>query len=237
MARAARFLRWSIVCFLAILLVAAVVLWLMVHAVPEGYVRDLHKHGAEQIQQAASKCDQTFSADVRSPLQRREPIEATFTDFSINARMHQLIRSGQLALPEGLSDPQVAFRPGRFVLMARLRYGAIETVISADCSPTVDAEGRLRLGLGSLKAGVLPMPESVLNMLLAQLEARIEELGGRDDADDERRWLAGIKTLATGGTVDTAELPGLRRDAYRVREIVLGQGQLTFRILPGSRDP
>ncbi len=238
MAKIGRVIRRSILCFLVLTLVAAVVLWLMVHAKPTEYIPDLQQSGEVQIARDAKEFDRVLTGDILSGLRQRKDISATFTDSSANAWMHRWLRANPDGLPEWISNPQVAFRPGRMVLMAKLRYGVIETVISADCSPAVDAEGKLSLHLTSLKAGVLPLPDSVMDMLMDQLDERISHLNRRTqtdakrEAEDEIRWLEGLRALLTGRTVDTAALPGLKRDGYLVRTINLEQGEITLRLLP-----
>jgi hypothetical protein len=244
MRKALRLLKWIVLGVLAALLIGFIVCWLMIQAKPAEFIQDFQAFGEQNIREWANECYGSIGA-VRNKLQGGEPIREgsysqRFTDRQINAALHQYERAGELRLPEGISHLQAAIKPDRLLLMAKLTYGPLETVLTSELRLALDAEGRLSLTAVSFRAGVMPVPDAVRQWLLDQLDARIARLAEKSPhrgaeaqgVAEKLAWLHALRSLLAFGRVNTTELPELPQDRCRLTGIRLEEGQATITLKP-----
>lgn len=152
-------------------LVAALVVLLLVRATPGAY-RDPAQVSDEQL----IRWGEGFVHKLNTLLTQvvnRERFDVTFTEDELNGYLSSFFRPRvrralsarlsdeyRLDLPAGFRGPVVHLREGEAVLMARYEGWRLRPVVSAVGVVELDSEGRMRLRLTRLRAGLLPLPVS-----------------------------------------------------------------------------
>jgi uncharacterized protein YpmS len=70
-----------------------------------------------------------------------------------------------------LTDPQVFLRDGQVQLVGNVQQSGFRAPIQVDLAVTVDGNGRLQYEVVSAKVGPLPLPQSILDQLTAQIDS------------------------------------------------------------------
>jgi len=104
-------------------------------------------------------------------------LDLEMTEAMVNARLTRFVadeaRQGRAVAP-ALDALRIAFEPGRIVLATRLGEGLTAVVVSQECRPIAEEDGRLRVEAGALRAGLLPVPVSAVDRLRSHLaQARV----------------------------------------------------------------
>jgi len=88
---------------------------------------------------------------------RGVPGGATFTADEINGWLAEILpEKFSETLPESLSDPRVAIRPGEMMAFVRFREGGFSSVITLTVEPYVPEPNVLALRFHSIRAGAVP---------------------------------------------------------------------------------
>jgi hypothetical protein len=194
-----RVIAYGLVAIIGLSVPAGMLLYVLFKSEPEGYTRpgdfsteELETQAAE-FMKAGSKVANAFLDESN-----QTPFDVTFTDAMINAQIR--INPARLRkLPSWLRNPQVAIGPEGVVLMVDFEHERAQTVLSFHVSAEATADGEVSLRLTKMRAGRLPMPESVLALLteqaserIAQAEARVRE-STKKDKDDALLELCTLK--------------------------------------------
>jgi hypothetical protein len=149
----------------------------------------------QQIKDAANRADQklldlfTWAASARAQQLRRingiskpddapiGPKTVSFDEDEINSFATSWKSPGKDALEEHISryftDGRVVFGDDSLILVGQ--SPALGTLASAEFTPSIDAEGNLHVDLGSLRAGLLPIPRSALSDRLDRLQSLLKQ--------------------------------------------------------------
>jgi uncharacterized protein YpmS len=145
---------------------------------------------AAEVQQAANSADQklidlfSWAATAHAEELRRlrgvakasdQPIgpkTVTFNEDELNSFFASWQtpekRQLQMRISRYFTDGRVIFQPDALILAGE--SPVIGALVSAEFNPSIDDQGKLRMPLGSLRAGLLPLPKSALSNQLARLE-------------------------------------------------------------------
>jgi hypothetical protein len=163
------------------------------HGTPKWY---RHKIATtQQVKDAANRADQklldlfTWAASARAEQLRRingiskpkdipiGPKTITFDDDEINSFVTSWKNPDKNALDERISryftDGRVVLEDDSLILVGQ--SPALGTLASAQFLPSIDAQGNLHLDLDSLRAGLLPIPQSALSDRLGRLQALLQQ--------------------------------------------------------------
>ena len=264
--------------YLAAFLLLGVIAFCMVgiylyHGTPRWYHRRVVS--AQEVQQAANSADQKlidlFSwaasahaqelrrlrGKARSSDQTIGPKTVTFSEDELNSFFASWQtpekRQLQTRISRYFTDGRVIFQPDTLILAGQ--SPVIGALVSAEFNPTIDDQGKLRLPLGSLRAGLLPLPQSALSGQLARLEdlltqqLAIEQPGVAIDpalsANSAALAAAWLKLLLSGLTDSRADsvliipfdMTNLRRGLpVKLTGIRLAENQITLTVDPIPSD-
>ncbi len=84
-----------------------------------------------------------------------------------------------------LRQAQVSFDDNKIKLMGRITHDNITSVLTVNLHPRITELGKLQIRLGTVKAGVLTMPESVVQSQLQKLKDVLREAGRRYPKKDK----------------------------------------------------
>ena len=148
---------------LAIVAVAALLLYRASQRVPEFYRKALEVSVATQQKASDEMLERT--GNLVSDVKRPGHWEALFSDAQINGWLAVDLRKNHPnALPPEISDPRVAIEPAQLTLAFRLRRDNWTTVVSLVLEPSVPEPNVLALRVRSARGGTLPLPlERILN--------------------------------------------------------------------------
>jgi hypothetical protein len=160
---------------------------------PSWYRR--HQATVAQVKEAANSADQklidlfSWAAAAHAQQLRRlaghsspgesppGPKTVTFNEDELNAFMISWKTPEKTELQQRISryftDGRVVFEPDAIILAGQSPM--LGTLISAEFDPAIDPDGRVRLPLGSLNAGRLPIPQSAISTQLDRLHALLEQ--------------------------------------------------------------
>jgi hypothetical protein len=126
----------------------------------------LHAQGA-----SAARAQSRGDAPPTAATDRLAPVTVSFTEDEINASLWRAIHPYKSSYERYVTDPCVALEDNTIVLMGTVPE--FDRVASAYFEPRLDDNGMLRCDLTSLKAGVLPLPESLFARHRAKVEAAL----------------------------------------------------------------
>jgi hypothetical protein len=187
------------------------------HGTPSWYHRRVAT--TQEVRDAANSADQklidlfSWAADAHAQQLRRlhgtgnsndEPIgpkTITFSEDELNSLLSTWKSSEKGELEQRISryftDGRVIFQPNAVILAGE--SPTLDALVSAEFDPAIDSQGNLRLQFGSLRAGRLPIPQSIvrgqlnrLHILLVQ-QLEIEQ----PDANIDAALAANAPALAT----------------------------------------
>ena len=141
-------------------------------------------------------------ADVMFDQSGRTPLDLRLTEDMVNARLRQYLdeaaRNRERVPPE-IATLRVAFEPGCMVLATRIGHGARSVVVSQEVRLSATEDGLLKVDLGALYAGWLPVPRALADPLRANLHllaGRPEKGNNEGGADD--LWRAVVEAMDRG---------------------------------------
>ncbi|MDP6380854.1 MAG: hypothetical protein QF662_05880, partial [Phycisphaerae bacterium] len=105
------------------------------------------------------------------------PIDVTFTEDAVNGWLRTFGADIVKNLPEGISDPCVSFTTDRVALAVRWSEGWAETVLSAELAISLPEPDRVVAKLVSVRAGRLPIPQSLVQEAFVKHVGRLLESG------------------------------------------------------------
>lgn len=155
----------------------------------------------QQVRDAANRADQklldlfSWAASARAQRLRKingfsRPGEAavgpktvSFDEDEINSFANSWKSPGKDELEERISryftEGRVVLEDNTLVLVGQ--SPAFNTLASAEFRPRIDEEGNLRVDLESLRAGMLPVPQSALGTQLVRLEALLRQQSASEE--------------------------------------------------------
>lgn len=222
MSRKSFLLTLGLVVFLGTVL-SLLGVWLLGHE-PELYVQAEVPAGSERIRLSQEFEKKAF--DLFNEIQNEDDWEAEFTEQQINSWLAEDFVESNLArqLPEQISEPRIALRPGRLFLAFRYGGPDFHTVISLQGKVWMAPRepNTLALEIESLKAGAIPLSPSFLQQELTE--------GARQHNIDVQ-WYR-----KDGHPVAVFRLQADRRDpGVQLRELELKEGAV--RLKGRSLDP
>jgi hypothetical protein len=157
-------------------LLAAAVLWLMVHHIPRWY----QPAYVEESRLGRVRADAVSTYNrIGDAIARRKLFTLTIEDRRVSewiaARERIWPGSGEW-VPQWMPEPMVRFREGRIVVGARIDMEGHQFVAGAHLSVELGRDEILKLRLDRLTAGSLPLPVGVL----ARPMARLLRMEGQD---------------------------------------------------------
>jgi hypothetical protein len=200
-------MKWlkRLLCLAALVLLGAIAFCLvgiyLYHGTPSWYRQRLQT--TQQVLDAANSADQklidlfSWAASAHAQELRRvrgvvkpsdQPIgpkTVTFSEDELNSFLTswKTPQKSDLELRIGryFADGRVIFQPDAIILAGQ--SPAINTLVSAEFDPSIDAQGNLRLELGSLRAGRLPLPISALGSQLDRLQTLLQQQLSREQRE------------------------------------------------------
>lgn len=110
------------------------------------------------------------SLQLRNDAMNETRWEAVFSDAQINAWLAEdFVTQFADVLPSGVEDPRVVFDTDKLTVAFTYHEGLIHSVVWATLRVSVDAEKEIALELESLRAGMIPLPDSMLTEKLDRL--------------------------------------------------------------------
>lgn len=156
--------------------------WLRVRRTPAWYAPD--RTTPQQRAVAADRFEDTLArlydwsadrharrvADPSTPATADATHPLAFTDGQLNAFFDRWseLQNRRAAIEAYVHDPRVVVLDGRLILAAQVKE--LGVVVSLLVQPTVAADGRLRLTLDKVLAGVVPVPDAFFAGQRASLE-------------------------------------------------------------------
>ncbi len=126
----------------------------------------VQRQGSDELLQQA--------AALASDLRKQRDWEAWFTEKQVNGWLAvDLVENHPDSLPDGISDPRVAFDEKAVSLFCRMRRSGTETVLTLVVEPYLDEPNVLGLRFHKARAGILPLP---LGSIVEQLEKAARDL-------------------------------------------------------------
>jgi hypothetical protein len=182
---------------LAILLLGVIAFALvgiyLYHGTPRWYHRKIAT--TQQVKDAANRADQklidlfSWAASAQAQDQRRlagrlSPAEApvgpktiTFDDEEINSFAASWKGAEKTAIQERISryftDGRVVFGDDAIILVGQ--SPSFGTLASAEFTPSIDGQGKLHVDFSTLRAGLLPVPQSTFSSQLQRLQELLRE--------------------------------------------------------------
>jgi hypothetical protein len=231
--------RWLGRILFGLLALAVVVLvggWLALRHIPSWY--EPVQVPDDQLQRVRDSLTDKFR-EISDQMVRRSTFEVYVTDHAVTewvVARAQIWPDSEQWLPEWLSDPVVAFVPGRIVLAAHLEHDGWEAILGAHFSVEVAGDD-LILCLDSVTTGALPVP---LSSLAGPLERLVHS--GRLDPEVMPDELArAVRKLRSGDALSflahgqRASGPFIWKNGdrpYRLRGLEIGDGWLKALIEP-----
>ncbi|MCS6976579.1 MAG: hypothetical protein NZM31_06160 [Gemmatales bacterium] len=203
--------------------VLTVVVWLL-SCEPELYVQAEMPAGPDRVRLSQEFEKRAF--DLFNEIQNEDDWEAEFTEQQINSWLAEDFVESNLArqLPEQISEPRVALRPGKLFLAFRYGGPDFNTVVSLEGKVWIAPRepNTLALEIESFKAGAIPLSPRFLQQELTE--------GARQNNIDVQ-WYR-----KDGHPVAVFRLQADRRDpGVQLRELELKDGAL--RVKGRSLDP
>jgi hypothetical protein len=198
-------------------------LWLLAWE-PELYARAQIEDAQERLRLSQEFEKRAF--DLVNEIQNEDDWQAEFTEQQVNGWLAEDFVESNLArqMPQGISEPRVAFQPGRLFLAFRYGGSSLSTVVSLQARVWIAPRepNTIAVEIERLRAGVLPIPLSFVQEAITE--------GSRQHNIDVQ-WYR-----REGNPVAIFRLHPDRRDPGIVlRELELGQGTIRLRGL--SLDP
>ncbi len=200
-----------------------------------------------------------FGSDIGTYLQRGQPFRIVIQDKDINrwiAARDAIWPGLGTALPEHLSNPMVAFEPGRIVLGIQYQGKGIASVLSLGVNLQMETNGgAIHVRVDRLRAGYLPVPRMLvdgaarkaldreasrhLNSLMRHIWSQAGEyLPASDLASNSRA--GNIPLAAMLGDIWEFRLPTRSRwpnggFPYSISNLRIEQGRLMIDVVPTPR--
>jgi hypothetical protein len=178
---------YSAVILVLLTALVAGVLYLMITQPPGDY----HPKVLSKAEQ--ERADNRFNnevADFYNSINRMAPFWVSFDEQTINERL--LLDDVQKHLAElqknsawRLRQAQVSFDDDVIKLMGRITHDNVTSVLTVSLHPRITELGKLQIELGGVKAGVLTMPESVVQGQLGRLKEVLREASSRYPEKDK----------------------------------------------------
>ena len=200
-------MKWlkRLLCLAGLLLLAAIAFGLLglylYHDTPSWYRKRVVT--TQQSQDAANSADQklldlfSWAASAHAQQLRRlrgklqpsdQPIglkTITLSEDELNSFLNSWKTPGKNELNARISryftDGRVIFQPDAIILAGQ--SPEIDTLVSAEFDPSIDPQGNLRMPLGSLRAGRLPLPQAALAQPLGRLQYLLRQQLSREQTD------------------------------------------------------
>jgi uncharacterized protein YpmS len=229
----------------------------------------------QEVKDAANRADQklldlfTWAASARAQQLRKingiakpgeQPIGAktvTFDEDEINSFATSWNSPGKTALEHRIShyftDGRVVLEPDSLILVGQCP--AFNTLASAEFNPRIDGQGNLRVDLDSLRAGMLPVPQSAMGGQLLRLREllrqqlfvespaiRIDSAQTANSAALAASWLQLLLRSLTDRAADPIliipfDLSDLSRGfPAKLTDVKIVEGQITLTLLPLTSD-
>jgi hypothetical protein len=102
-------------------------------------------------------------------------LELTFTEEQITS--YVAVKLAEQTEPP-FTDPQIFLRDGKIQVFGKAHAGQLTATASIILSASVDAEGQLSLSVDEADFGPVPIPDSILQDISAQLEKALTEQAG-----------------------------------------------------------
>jgi hypothetical protein len=121
--------------------------------------------------------------------------------------------------------PMVSFEPNVVQIMSNVHYDGIETVVTVEARPLIDAKGRMSLGITSVKAGALPITFVVKKMAHKMYDEQIGDMATPDD------WLWKVLGSALADK-DFDPVFDFDRKKIRIDRIEIAHGKAQIHVIP-----
>lgn len=154
------------------------------------------------------------STQLRNDIANEPQWDAVFSDEEVNAWLSEdLVNYFSDQIPPGVSDPRVAFEPGKVVMAFHYEHPPLNTYITFTAKVHVPEENVIALELESVKAGLVPVSaDRVFDRLIEHARVRGIEIDWKTEG--------GVKTAYM-----RYKAHGNRSDVVLER-IVLADGQV-----------
>jgi hypothetical protein len=172
----------------------------------------------------------TVLASFYNGVQKGEPFSMELEQGGINdiiARICPWPRSFETANDSVLqfAAPMVSFEPNVVLIMSNVNYDGIETVVTVEARPVIDAKGRMSLGISTVKAGALPITFVVKKMARKMYDEQIGDMATPDD------WLWKVLGSALADK-DFDPVFNSDRKKIRIDRIEIDHGKAQLHIIP-----
>jgi hypothetical protein len=117
----------------------------------------------------------TKASAAHAALSRAGPWDMALSAEEVNAWLAvDLPRNHPQLLPRRVTQPRLAFEPGRVRVAARVGYGPLSAVVSGQLAVVLHAPNQLTMTVEEARLGAVPLPTAVL---LRELGRRLARLG------------------------------------------------------------
>ncbi len=220
----------------AVMLAVAGTGWLALRHIPDWYQPVQVPEG--RLQQVRDSLTDKFS-EISAEMVAGATFEVFLTDQTVTewvAARGAIWPEADRWLPSWLTDPVVAFTPGRVVLGVHLNHDGWESIIGAHLAVGVEGQD-LVLRLEGVTAGALPVPLSTLAKPLDRLTHadRLDIDALPDELAEAVRTLRRHGALSTLARGHRGRGPFVWKNGdrpYRLRQVQIGDGWLKAVIEP-----
>jgi hypothetical protein len=156
-------------------------------------------------------------------------LDVTLTEDVLNARLAEFLaetRAGGARLPPVLENVRVAFEPGVLFVGTRVGSGSGSVVVSHRLRLSATDDGRLLAETVALRAGMMPVPRSLVGQVAAALRLTIERAERKKgDAGGLAIWHGALDALE-GKPVSLVYESGRKVLGIHLEKVEVGRGSL-----------
>jgi uncharacterized protein YpmS len=168
------------------------VLWMLMRGTPDWYhprsmTVEQFEAAAQRatnklamVQNEAARARAVENAQRRRPSTStskpaRDPITVSFTDDELNAFFDKwsVFQGLKNSYEKYLSDPYIVLQDGRVILAGRVKE--LGAIVSIHFEPSIDEQGRLKLRIGRVLAGKLPLPDAAVTQYHSKASSAIQK--------------------------------------------------------------
>ena len=247
-----RLIKWAAVLIPTAILGTALVAYIQASRVPRFYAPAVLN--AQQRDQAAKDfLNNKILHEFGNAAQANQPFDWVITEDELNrylASMDEIAASAPAVQPgevmrqmvrAGLAEPSVALRDGKLTLM--VRSSEYQKIVSVDLAFQLTRDGLLEISLRQVRAGRLPLPDSVVRERVGEVKDALTEGNDPSEPGD----LGGISSREVGQALQsilaaidarpvTPELTWrLNNKRVRIAAIDIADGTLRLRFVPVAR--
>ena len=227
-----RYLRRLLLVLPLLLLLVAVILYLTAQHIPTWYrPAPLNPEDYRRVRADATN----FVDSVGDRLVMQEVFELELSDHALNewlTALPELWPDVKEDWPRQLSAPALKFAPDAVHLGALYEDERWKGIVNASFTCAVSADKQeLTFRLLAARAGSLPVPEVVLNELLAPLRAELQE-SGVNPAHRARIQLDSAEELYRGVTIPNHFVWPNGKRPFRFESIKIKDGSIHLRVVP-----